>query len=215
MLLLNVLLIGLPSGLVLLLCIRQLARSNERFGLIFVLGMAALVLALIIGLPLNWLTERFLRPGSGGELLWRSFVQSAALEECSKLALFLLWWRRLGRGHEARGHDTRSGLAATITIALGFALLENSWYLIANPTILILRGIAVAGLHASASALATVGVVANKRMALRATGLLAAIGLHGLYNLVLLRQQFWLAGLILLIGLIVAAVAWFFPIARR
>ena len=203
MLLLNLLCIGLPSALVLSLCARRLRRAKERFGGLFLMGMAALVLVLLVGLLLRWITDNALQFSIRGKALWRSFVLSGALEECSKLVLFLLWWRR-----SAHSRSAGVALAAATTIALAFALLENSWYLIDTPAISILRGFAVAGLHVCASALATVWIVARKRLPQRALGLIAAIGLHGLYDLLLMQQRVWLVALLLTVGFTGAVAAW-------
>jgi RsiW-degrading membrane proteinase PrsW (M82 family) len=195
-----------PAALLLWYFYRLDAARPEPVGLIgksFLLGFIAVAPAAGVELLLQGL----LAPPSGllGAAL-EAFLVAAGVEESAK---FIFVRRYLDRRPE---FDERSdGVIYTISVSLGFALVESFLYGYADLRILLFRAFTAVPLHAVASGimgyylgLAKLGELPETRgkpASLRARGLAAAVLIHGLYDFLLLAGS--LASLLILPLLIV------------
>jgi RsiW-degrading membrane proteinase PrsW (M82 family) len=180
-----------PAGLLLWYFYRLDAARPEPIGLIgksFLLGFVAVAPAAGIELLLQGL----LAPPAGllGAAL-EAFLVAAGIEESAK---FVFVRRYLDRRPE---FDERSdGVIYTISVSLGFALVENFLYGYADLRLLLFRAFTAVPLHAVASGimgyylgLAKLGELPETRgspASLRARGLASAILIHGLYDFFLI-----------------------------
>jgi RsiW-degrading membrane proteinase PrsW (M82 family) len=150
----------------------------------FVLGFASAFPAYVL--------ERFLLPytwgmtGMAGDAL-RAFCLAGAVEEGVKiLALRFLSTRREFR-------RVSDGMVTAVAAGLGFAFLENIFFTLENPWVLILRSVTSVPLHAAAAALSgyCVGLTRFTYKPLLLRGFCLAALLHGAYNFFLMRGSWY------------------------
>lgn len=141
--------------------------------------------------------------GLAGDAL-RAFVVAGLVEETVKLAP--VWWsmRRLDlpagdrgpdlRGATPAGHPARARrLALAVTAGLGFAFMENAFYVAGTSQILVARALLAVPLHGAAAAYLgiAVGTEGNPTRPARARTAAAALALatviHGFYDLAVKR----------------------------
>jgi RsiW-degrading membrane proteinase PrsW (M82 family) len=195
-----------PAALLLWYFYRLDAAKPEPIGLIgksFLLGFIAVAPAAFVELLLQ---SAFTIPSGPLGAALEAFLMAAAVEESAK---FFFVRRYLDRRPE---FDERSdGVIYTISVSLGFALVENFLYGYADLRILLFRAFTAVPLHAVASGimgyylgLAKLGDLPETRgspASLRARGLASAILIHGLYDFLLLSRG--LASLLVLPLLII------------
>jgi RsiW-degrading membrane proteinase PrsW (M82 family) len=171
----------------------------QRFFLAAAAGIAAVVPAAFIQILLP-------RPSSGfAALLFGAFVSIAAVEELSKFAGVRLVRRFLG----GRLDD---GAAAGIAASLGFALFETAAYASTDLRIALLRALTAAPLHAACGARVGSAAFAPRLFgASPVAALVAAIALHGVYDLALVLPGYPVA---LPIALTLIALASSLPLIR-
>jgi len=179
---LNLTLAIAPALLLLLWAYRRDSRKPEPPKLVlraFLLGIAAIVVAVIAGLllqPLEDMMRLQLR------LVFDAYVVAGLLEESAKLAVVLFFVAR----HEEFDEVT-DGLVYTMAASLGFAAVENILYLGDPASVLLVRGFTAVPLHASAGALLGfyVGLSRIEQRGSVLPGLLFAVLLHGTYDYLL------------------------------
>jgi RsiW-degrading membrane proteinase PrsW (M82 family) len=127
---------------------------------------------------------------SVGVLLVKIFVQIALTEELGRLVVFSLLLslaRRFGKEPESY----RSAFAAItgLIAGLGFAVIETAMYGVGSFSIALVRAVTTAPLHGACGA--RIGIaVSHIRDApfLALFRFLYAVGLHGMYNFMILNQ---------------------------
>jgi RsiW-degrading membrane proteinase PrsW (M82 family) len=129
-------------------------------------------------------------PGSGGDLL-QAFVVAGLVEEGVKLAFLRFYLFR-----RPEFDERMDGVVYAICVSLGFAFVENFLYGYRDPGLLILRGFTSVPLHAIATGIMGYWLGRAKIDGLRdgdarlgrvwKRGLLWAVGIHGLYDFLLL-----------------------------
>jgi RsiW-degrading membrane proteinase PrsW (M82 family) len=125
---------------------------------------------------------------SMGVLLAKIFIQIALTEELGRLAVFSLLLSLARRF----SNETRPPAFAAITgliAGLGFAVIETAMYGVGNFSIALVRAVTAAPLHGACGA--RIGRAASQIRKAPIGALvrfLYAVGLHGMYNFMLLNQ---------------------------
>lgn len=196
--LINIVLALLPSVVILLWAYRRDSRKAEQPRLVaraFVLGFAAAVLALIVGLLLSPAGALLPFPLN---LLYHAFVVAAFVEEGAKLAIVLLLILP-----QPDFDEVADGLVYTMAAGLGFAFIENALYS-GSTLVLLIRAVSAVPLHAIAGGVMGFYVGRSKFSGDREAhvGLLAAIAVHGTYDALVFAGSWFLiaAGLVLIAG---------------
>ncbi len=165
-------------------------------------GFASVLAAATLQLFLEPLASRL--TGSSF-LLFSCFIKAALIEETIKLCM-VYWHSRI----RYSSLSDRMFLSSAVLVGLSFAGFENVVYLLNNPSIVMLRFVTAVPLHVAATVLAASFFFArherssgNIRSALSFLGI---IGLHGLYNLCMaLDVWFLVPALVCLLFLVVRA----------
>jgi RsiW-degrading membrane proteinase PrsW (M82 family) len=153
---------ALPAAAFILWAVRNSATSFSAFYKSFLAGLLAVfpavVLMLLVSTPLSRVD------GLAGDLL-RAFIVAGLIEETVKLAP--VWWAvtRLAThpsrpderaGGRRPGPDAEqssdSGVLLAVTAGLGFAFLENAFYLAGSSSLLLARAVLAVPLHGAAAA---------------------------------------------------------------
>lgn len=111
-----------------------------------------------------------------------SFLAAGLLEEASKLVAL-----RIATRSETDLERVQDGLRYGVLVALGFAFVENLFYISEPLTVVLLRSITALPLHVACAAISGF-FLAGSRLEGRgglALGLASATALHGLYDLAL------------------------------
>jgi len=156
------------------------------FQFIFVLfaGAAAFFPALILQdiLNLSFSTRGRM------ELFYHVFFRIAFTEELSRmLMLFILFlisgFYKNNSKESISWTDVKRGTAAGLVAGLGFALLENAVYAASDTSVLLLRAVTAAPLHAACgSRVGTAAVMLRSNPIQAVFRVLAATAIHGIYN---------------------------------
>ncbi len=183
-LILNLLLAGLPS-LILIAYFQHRDRNKpEPLGLIFrafLLGIVIVFPAALIELLLD---ASIITPVPILRNLFRAFIVAAFVEEGLKyLAVknFIF--------HRPEFDELTDGIIYTITASLGFAFFENLFYSVGGPATLIIRGFTAVPLHAAASGIMGyyIGLAKFQNALALQRGLLIAVLIHGFYDFFLFQ----------------------------
>lgn len=105
------------------------------------------------------------------------------------------------------------GVFAGASLGLGFALVENSWYVADATMVLILRGVTAVPLHAVAAGFIGWSIESPARPGRIAAGWIAAVLLHGIYNAMIAAGGLTSAATIVLVGSAVAILIALTPAA--
>ncbi|MDR3122912.1 MAG: PrsW family intramembrane metalloprotease [Treponema sp.] len=121
-------------------------------------------------------------------LLVKIFIQIALTEELSRLVVFSLLLRLAG----GFGKEAKPPAFAAITgliAGLGFAVIETAMYGVGNVSIALVRAVTAAPLHGACGARVGIAVSHIRDAPVWALiRFLYAVGLHGMYNFMLLNQ---------------------------
>jgi RsiW-degrading membrane proteinase PrsW (M82 family) len=121
-------------------------------------------------------------------LLVKIFIQIALTEELGRLvvlSLFVSLARRFSREAEHPAFAAITGLIA----GLGFAVIETAMYGVGNFTIALVRAVTTAPLHGACGARIGIAVSHIRNAPVRAlVRFLYTVGLHGMYNFMILNQ---------------------------
>ena len=147
------------------------------------------IVAGIISLLLVALIQRiFLPPGGNGKdglglLFFGIFVRIALFEEASRLVTLIPLIKAGNRRHNM---DRTFGAALGLAAGLGFAMIENASYGIADINIALIRAFTAAPLHGACGIRAGVSVFTFRQHPVRALFLfISAVLIHGAYNLMI------------------------------
>jgi RsiW-degrading membrane proteinase PrsW (M82 family) len=201
MLLVNITLTLVPALLLLVWANRRVRTTGRLAGGILVAtgsGIAAVAVAVAIGLLVDTLL-----PGMRAIRVLDAFVMAGLIEEGVKVSAAWLVSSRAGYAS-----SRQATVAVAVAVGVGFALVENVYYLVDSPGVVLLRGVMAVPLHAGTSAL--IG-----RLLYRARGgstvaavaaLLAPAILHGTYDL-LVGSAGWMMWLSipLLVAIVITA----------
>lgn len=182
----------LPVWLWLHFLLKEDSRCPEPRSMIIVAFVAGM-LAVIVSLPLETWAAQFFEPGLSLIIAW------SAIEETMKygLAALLVLWRRAV-------NETVDLVIYMITVALGFAALENALFLLgpfAEGRIMDglalnnLRFVGATLLHVVASAMIGFALAAayvrgrSMRLVFVSGGLILAIALHALFNFLIIAPD--------------------------
>jgi RsiW-degrading membrane proteinase PrsW (M82 family) len=121
-------------------------------------------------------------------LLVKIFIQIALTEELGRLVVFSIFLslaRRLSKEAEPPAFAAIVGLIA----GLGFAVIETAMYGVGNFNIALVRAVTTAPLHGACGARIGIAVSQIRDAPVRALGrFFYAVGLHGMYNFMILNQ---------------------------
>lgn len=153
---------ALPAAAFILWAAGRSAIPASSFYKSFLAGILAVFPALVVMLLVSAPLSRV--EGLAGDVL-RAFIVAGLVEEAVKLAP--VWWAvtRLGpypppRDPHAGGHtrgpgatsSSDRGLVLAVTAGLGFAFLENAFYLAGSSSLLLARAVLAVPLHGAAAA---------------------------------------------------------------
>ena len=181
MILVNILLAVIPSLALLWYFYRKDARKKEPPKVIwFVFLMGVVSTGPIIAIEL--LTSRYFAPTDlTAYLLFEAFVVAGLVEETIKYGVVMRF-----AYNRPEFDEVADGLVYTIAAGLGFALAENILYSTGPTHVLLIRGLTAVPFHAFNSGILGYYIGYSKYYEnRRIRGLLAAIALHGLYDLFL------------------------------
>jgi RsiW-degrading membrane proteinase PrsW (M82 family) len=127
-------------------------------------------------------------PGGSSHII-NAFIGIAVPEEAVKLAALLLIVRR-----RRQFDEVLDGAVYGVTVGMGFALVENLMYVFESDTpmsVALVRGVTAVPLHALAGGL--IGLIYG-RYRIESSGsimaaYLAAVGIHGLYDMILFNPN--------------------------
>jgi RsiW-degrading membrane proteinase PrsW (M82 family) len=128
---------------------------------------------------------------SRGVLLIKIFVQIALTEELGRLAVFSLLLclaRRVDK--EAEPYSPAFAAMTGLIAGLGFAVIETAIYGVGNFSIALVRAVTAAPLHGACGARIGLAVSHVRDAPVRALArFLYAVGLHGMYNFMILNRN--------------------------
>jgi Predicted membrane protein len=169
--------------------------AKYQFSLIwFLFALLAGAAAFFPALFLQNLLNFSISAGGRLDLFYQFFVRIASTEEMSRLLMLFIFFFASGRiaKESARTFGTerfsswgtiRKGAAGGLVAGLGFALLETSIYGASNASVLLLRAVTAAPLHAACGSRVGVAAVMFRSNPFQAfIRLLTAIAIHGIYN---------------------------------
>ena len=143
------------------------------------------------------------------ELFYHVFFRIAFTEELSRLLMLLIFFWFSGilvkniSNQPVSPGAVKKGAAIGLVAGLGFALLENAIYAASNTTVLLLRTVTAAPLHAACSSRIGIASVLLRSNPLQAFfKVLTATAIHGIFNLMVTRP-----GLPLIMALLIALTA--------
>lgn len=176
---LNLALALAPSAILLLWAYRRDSLKKESLRLLliaFLLGLLAVVPAVAIGLIADPF-EGLLRGGT--RMLYRAFIVAGLVEEGTKYALLGGFVRR-----HREFDEVTDGIVYGMAASLGFAFLENAFYVGGPSGVLLLRGITAVPLHAGCGAIVGyhIGRAHFDPARRSGYGLLIAVLVHGAYD---------------------------------
>ncbi|MFW6288797.1 MAG: PrsW family intramembrane metalloprotease [Spirochaetota bacterium] len=191
-----------PSLLLLWWAYRRDSIKKESIRLLlltFSLGLLAVVPALVLGILVDPFRDFF---RGYARIVFQAFVVAALVEEAVKFVLLDGLIRR-----QPEFDEVTDGIVYGMAVSLGFAFLENVLYVGGPSHVLLLRAVTAVPLHAGCGALVGyyVGRAAFDARARSVGGLLLAIAVHGVYNVLLFTggiASFLSLGVIL--GLVIA-----------
>jgi RsiW-degrading membrane proteinase PrsW (M82 family) len=168
-------------------------------------GAAALFPAFILQYLLNFsFSSR-----SRSELFYHFFIRIAFTEELSRLLMLLIfiWFSgsfvKIIPNQSINPGAVRKGAAIGLIAGLGFALLENAIYAASNTTVLLLRTVTTAPLHAACSSRIGIAAVMLRSNPMQAFfKVLTATAIHGIFNLMVTRP-----GLPMIMAILIALTA--------
>lgn len=192
----NVVIATVPSAVILLWAYRRDNARHEAPRVVvkaFLLGFLAIAAAITIGFVVSPLQDR-LSPIAA--LLFRAFIVAALVEECAKYAVVRLFVER-----NPEFDEVADGLVYAMAASLGFALLENAFYITGSTFTLIMRGITAVPLHATAGGIMGYyigrGHFSDSRESIK--GLFGAVVLHGVYDALVFAGLYWSLAIIPLV----------------
>jgi len=122
------------------------------------------------------------------ELFYHVFFRIAFTEELSRMLMLLLLFFISGffkndSKESIKWTDVKKGTAAGFIAGLGFALLENAVYAASDTSVLLLRAVTAAPLHAACGSRVGAASVMLRSNPIQAFfRILAATAIHGIYN---------------------------------
>ncbi|WP_038077628.1 PrsW family glutamic-type intramembrane protease [Treponema primitia] len=125
-----------------------------------------------------------------GILLFKIFIQIALTEELSRLGVFSLLFGLFRRFERSKNTETYTPAFSAITgliAGLGFAVIETAMYGVGNFSIALVRAVTSAPLHGACGTrigMAAFHIRAAPGLAL--VRLLYAVGIHGMYNFMII-----------------------------
>jgi RsiW-degrading membrane proteinase PrsW (M82 family) len=142
-------------------------------------------------------------------LFYQFFFRIAFTEELSRLLMliFFLWFsgsfaKNIFNQPISPG-AIKKGAAIGLVAGLGFALLENALYAASDTTVLLLRTVTAAPLHAACSSRVGIAAVLLRTNPVQAFfKILTATAIHGIFNYMVTRP-----GLPLIMALLIALTA--------
>jgi RsiW-degrading membrane proteinase PrsW (M82 family) len=158
--------------------------SLIRFLLILLAGAAAFFPALILQDLLNFSFST----DSRTVLFYHVFIRVAFTEELSRLLILFIFFfvsSRLANysPEQPSWLDIKKGYATGLVAGLGFAILENAVYAASDTSILILRTVTAAPLHAACGSRVGAAATMVRTNPIQAFfRLLTAVAIHGIYN---------------------------------
>ena len=186
MLLISILLAVIPAFLLLFYFYKRDKQKPERFGRVlrvFAFGILSVIPAIIIELVL----DSFLGEGKTFLLLFiEAFIVAALVEESLKLLTV-----RLFAYNRPEFDEVTDGIVYTVAASLGFAVLENVLYSLDGTIgIILMRGLTAVPLHSIASGIMGyyIGLSKMSGKSYFGRGLLFAVFIHGIYDVVLFTE---------------------------
>ena len=151
----------------------------------FLASLAAGIFSLLIVALIQRLFFPPGRDGAGGlgSIFFAIFIRIALVEEASRLVTLI---PLIKAGNRRRTMDRTFGAALGLAAGLGFAMIENASYGIADINIALLRVFTAAPLHGACGIRAGVSVSIFKQRPVKALFLfISAVIIHGAYNLMI------------------------------
>ena len=186
-LILNLVLAGLPSLIILFYFHQRDRRKPEPLGLVFRVFLLGIVIVFPAALFELLLGASLITRVPLLRNLFRAFIVAAFVEEGLKYFVvknFVF--------EKPQFDELTDGIIYTITASLGFAFFENLFYSVGGPATLIIRGFTAVPLHAAASGIMGyhIGVAKFHDALALHRGLLYAILIHGFYDFFLFQGGF-------------------------
>jgi len=157
------------------------------------------ILSALVAIPLELLASQFQRafdPRSIAYPLFKAFVVAGLVEECLKLTVV-----RLTAWRDPAFDEVMDGVVYTVVAGMGFACLENVLYVMGmggSVATALARAFTAVPLHAVSSGLmgyflgrSRFAASPGAARALVTSGLLTAVGFHGLYDFLLFVSPVW------------------------
>ena len=171
--------------------------SLVRFLLVLITGASAFFPALILQDMIN-----FTIPSGGrAELFYHVFIRIALTEELSRLLMLTIYF--LITGYLTKSNDQNNsdqsvswnnvkiGAAVGLVAGLGFAILESARYGAFDISVLLLRTITAAPLHAACgSRIGTAAMMFRTNPIQAVFRIISATVIHGIYNIMISRPGF-------------------------
>ena len=151
----------------------------------FLVSLAAGIVSLLI---VALIQSFFFLPGKDGTgelgfLFFEIFIRIALIEEASRLFTLI---PLIKAGTFRRSTDRTFGAAIGLAAGLGFAMIENASYGIADINIALIRAFTAAPLHGACGIRAGVSVFIFKQHPIKAFFIfISAVLIHGAYNLMI------------------------------
>jgi len=164
--------------------------AKYQFSLIwFLFALLAGAAAFFPALFLQNLLNFSISAGGKQELFYQFFIRIASTEELSRLLMLFIFFFISGRLEKENAEQfpswdkVRKGAAGGFVAGLGFALLETAAYGASNASVLLLRAVTAAPLHAACGSRVGAAVVIIRTNSFQAIiRLLTAVAIHGIYN---------------------------------
>jgi RsiW-degrading membrane proteinase PrsW (M82 family) len=188
--------------------------SLVRFLLVMVTGATAFFPALVLQNLINFKISE-----GRTEFFYHVFIRIALTEELSRLLLLAVYF--FASGYMAKSIDKnitgqtvswskiKIGAATGLVAGLGFAILESAVYASSNISILLLRTVTAAPLHAACgSRIGTAAVMFRTNPLQAIFRILSATAIHGVYNIMISKT-----GVSSIMGILIAFSALFTSIS--
>ena len=164
----------------------------------FLLFLVTGMLSLLLAARLQQLLPLLSRATGGLSVFLNMLARIALLEELSRLVILFPISRLIDRG---RSRDLAFYTSLGLVSGLGFAMLENALYGLANINITLLRSLTAAPLHGACATRVAAGLYFRKEQPVRALfSFLTAVFIHAAYNMTIAGAVFH-SGFALLIAL--------------
>jgi RsiW-degrading membrane proteinase PrsW (M82 family) len=185
-----------------------------RFLLVMITGATAFFPALVLPNLINFKIST-----GRTELFYHVFIRIALTEELSRLLLLAVYFFVSGYIAKSIDRNTteqavswnniKKGAATGLVAGLGFAILESAVYAASDISILLLRTVTAAPLHAACGSRVGTSAIMFRTNPFQAIfRILSATAIHGVYNIMISRT-----GASSLIGILIAFSALFSSIA--